>query len=130
MYDCVVAMKEDIQEYIKENAEADDERWEDRDKLESELYDDLFCDDSVTGNASGSYTFSSAKALEYLVDDGFEHVRDMVEEFGVDEKTLADHICDWEWFDVSIRCYLLSSVLSDVLDDLYAKREEAEQNEI
>ncbi len=29
-----------------------------------EMLDELFVDDSVTGNGSGSYTFSSARALE------------------------------------------------------------------
>lgn len=132
MYNYEEAMAEDIREYIKENIEEDDERWEDREKLEQDLYDDLWMADSVTGNASGSYTFNSAQALEYLHEDGFERFDEVKKEFGLSADSITEHICnqDWEWFDVTIRCYLVSQVLNEVLDEIYDEREEAEQNEI
>lgn len=37
------------------------------------MYDLLFTDDSVTGNGSGSYTFSSAKAAELVSGIIFDH---------------------------------------------------------
>lgn len=132
MYNYEEAMAQDIREYIDENIAKDDERWEDREKLEQDLYDDLWTVDSVTGNASGSYTFNSAKALEYLFEDGFERFDEAQKEFGLSADSIAEHLCnlDWEWFDVTIRCYLVSQVLSEVLDEMYDEREEAEQNEV
>ncbi len=49
-------VKSDAMEAIKENLEYNDS-WD-------EMYDSLFMDDSVTGNASGSYYFNTAKAAE------------------------------------------------------------------
>lgn len=47
---------DDAREAIREAAARIDD-W-------SRMYDELFVDDGVTGNASGSYTFSRAAALE------------------------------------------------------------------
>ena len=56
--DYLEQVKEDAIEYIEENAEHCEDF--------EEMYEDLFLSDSVTGNSSGSYTFSSAKAAEYV----------------------------------------------------------------
>ena len=81
------------------------------------LYDDLWIDDSVTGNGSGSYTFNRAQAEEYVrgnMDLAYEAAR----EFGVSEDSVDRRIAedDWEYLDVTIRCYLLSEVLHSVLE--------------
>lgn len=60
MYDYMAAMRQDIKEYIKENKEA--LQGLTREEAEEKLYDDMWTADSVTGNASGSYTFSRARA--------------------------------------------------------------------
>ena len=77
--------------------------------------DELWINDSVTGNASGSYTFSTYKAECYLA-----HNMDL----------LADalgYFCDnaenplepgAEYCDVTIRCYLLGECLLEALDNL------------
>ena len=54
----------------------------DPDQSWDSVYDDLFCDDSVTGNGSGSFTFSTVQAAENVAgviwDDGFtEYCKDM-----------------------------------------------------
>lgn len=78
--------------------------------LESDIYDALFIDDSVTGNGSGSYWFSSWKAEIALVGNS-DLYKNAIEAYGdkFDESP--------ERRDVTIRCYLLGKVLEDVMED-------------
>lgn len=115
-YNYLEAMKQNLKEYIEENINVSD--YETKEELEEYLNDTLFTEDSVTGNASGSYTFDRAKAKEY-VEDNKELVKEMATEFDCKEK-----ICNW-WFnddyeliDVSIRCYLLGQAISEVLEEI------------
>lgn len=68
-YDYLENVKEDVRNYIEENKIVVTSS--NREEVEQELNDTLFVDDSVTGNASGSYTFSawqaeSKKAIQAL----------------------------------------------------------------
>jgi hypothetical protein len=63
-YDYLRAIKEDVLNYINENNIVVTS--ENRDEVEQDLNDTLFTYDSVTGNASGSYTFNTWTAEEYL----------------------------------------------------------------
>ena len=56
MYDYLEGMRSDILDYIRDEINTRD--YNDRDELEEHLNDVLFAEDSVTGNASGSYTFN------------------------------------------------------------------------
>ena len=118
MYDYQVKMKEDILSVINDNYNLDEYRGH-REDLEEELNDKLWTDDSVTGNGSGSYTFNSFKAKEYVIDN-MDLLAEMAKEYDLDDKTVAEHFLseDWEYFDVSIRCYLLPQMTHMVLDDL------------
>ena len=117
-YNYMEAMKEDIKTYLEDEFEY---RYSDldRDELEQELNDDLFICDSVTGNASGSYTFCRATAKEYVIDN-MEICKEAIDEFCIDANTVADKFLseDWEYFDVTIRCYLLGSAIAEVLDEM------------
>lgn len=121
MYNYLETMKEDIQEYIDENYNSEEikEKLSDRDEWEQELNDDLWVCDSVTGNASGSYTFNYQVAKEYVTDNT-ELLKEALIEFCVDAETIADKFLndEWEYFDVTIRCHLLYSAISEVLDEL------------
>lgn len=115
-YDYYVAMQNDIRQYITDNVDLTE--WVgNREGLETVLCDELWTEDSVTGNGSGSYTFDRQTAKEYVTDN-VNLVGTFVHEFGctADEVTRHFYNEDWEWFDVSIRCYLLTSVVGDVLD--------------
>lgn len=94
-----------------------------KDDLYQELYDELFVDDSVTGNASGSYTFNAWRAEEYLCHN-LELLKEACDEFGCEPK-----IESAEWCDVTIRCYLLGECLSEVLDELEEDDPEDEEDE-
>ena len=80
-----------------------------------EIYDDMFVSDGVTGNGSGSYTFSTSVASDNIKDVIFDdeflwYLRD----FG---KDIADLFQQGpEAIDVSARCFALSAVSSDVED--------------
>lgn len=128
MYNYLEAMKNDITEYINDNINLAD--YADRDELESYLNDELFTEDSVTGNASGSYTFSRAQAQEY-VKDNIDLLKDACEEFGTDAATVGEWFLseDWEKMDVTIRCYLLGQAIAEVLDDMGEELEEAFESE-
>ena len=80
-----------------------------------EFYEDLYIDDSVTGNASGSYWFNSKKAEESLGEFIWdEDIIWLLEEMGY---TIEDVIKRGpEATDVIIRCAMLSSVCEDVRD--------------
>ena len=103
-------VKEDVKTYIEENINLKDYT---REELEESLNDDLFCEDSVTGNASGSYTFSTWQAEENLCHN-LELLQEALEEFGcgVDYLEKGAEACD-----VTIRCYLLGQAISEVLDE-------------
>lgn len=118
MYDYLENVTADVRDYVEQ--EIDLSEWAgDRDGLEEKLNDDLWTYDSVTGNASGSYTFNRVQAQIYVL-DGMDELQEAVNEFGIDSETIGEKFLesDWEYFDVTIRCYLLGQAIAAVLDDL------------
>lgn len=114
MYDYREAMTEDIKEWIKENIDLTE--WtEDREGLEQQLNDDLWTEDSITGNASGSYYCNSYKAEESIAHN-WNLLNEALDEFGQNNINVIEKGA--EWADATIRCYLLGSVISDVLDEM------------
>lgn len=73
----------------------------------------------MTGNASGSYTFNSYRAMECVTAD-MDTVADALREFCVDAAEIGERFIrgDWEYFDVTTRCYLLGSAISSALDEI------------
>lgn len=122
-YNYMEAVKEDVKNYI--DSEINFEDFDSLEELEEKLNDELWTEDSVTGNASGSYTFNRVTAENY-VNSNKELVNEMVDEFDCKKQ-----VCDWylndnfESIDVSIRCYLLGSAISEVLDELEEDFDEA-----
>ena len=93
----------------------------DREELEEIANDNLWADDSVTGNASGSYTFNREAAKEYVTrsDDGMDTLRDAVCDFNCEHEAFSAFLEDnWEYLDVTIRCYLLGQAISAAIDEL------------
>ena len=80
----------------------------------------MWLEDCVTGNASGSYTFSSWEAEENLCHNQ-DLLQEALEEFGYDGTCVLDKGA--EWCDVTIRCYLLGDVLRQVINDLEEEEE-------
>ena len=117
MYNYLEEMEMSIEEWI--GYEIDLEEYEGRrDELEEKLNDDLWANDCITGNGSGSYTFCSATAKEYVLEN-VDLLREAYTEFDCKE-TLGDDFCneEWEKMDVTIRCYLLGQAINNTLDKM------------
>lgn len=116
-YNYLESIKADVLEYI--NNEIDLTDYESKDDLHESLHDDLWAEDSVTGNASGSYTFCRETAKEYVTEN-MEECIEALKEFCVEAETVAEKFLseDWEYFDVTIRCHLLGQAISEVLEEI------------
>jgi hypothetical protein len=113
-YDYREEIKNDIRQYLEDN----------KNYISSydydDLYDKLWVADSVTGNASGSYTFSEYQAEQNLIGNK-ELLIEALNEFGGD---FAKALESSEYADVTIRCYLLGECLSEVLEEMEEEDEE------
>lgn len=111
MYNYLDAVKEDVKNYIDDQITLSD--YDDRDELSQYLEEVLWNEDSVTGNASGSYTCNRWEAEENLCHN-LDILENIKEEWGVENLDFFNP----EILDVTIRCYLLSDVISEVLDKM------------
>lgn len=111
MYDYLEAVKQDVKNYIENEVTLSD--YNDRDELSQYLDDDLWNEDSVTGNSSGSYTFSRYDAEENLC-----HNLDILGEIAKEWGAASLDFFNPEALDVTIRCYLLNDAISEILDEM------------
>lgn len=123
-YNYLEAVQEDVKQYIEENEITVTP--DNRDDIEQQLNDDLFINDSVTGNASGSYYCNSWKAEESLCHN-LDLLGEALEEFGCGPEYMGEK--GPEACDVTIRCYLLPQAISSVLDELEDEYEEEENDD-
>ena len=112
-YNYLSAIKEDVQNFMqweKITVTADN-----REEIEKQLNEELFINDSVTGNASGSYTFNAWQAEENLCHN-MDLLEDACNEWGDDLGEVVKRGA--ETCDVIIRCYLLAQAIAEVLDEV------------
>lgn len=116
-YNYLEAVTADVIDFIRDEVNADD--YENREELSEFLNDELWTCDGVTGNASGSYTFNAYKAKEFVFADP-DAVSEALREFCVDAETIAEKFLsqDWEYFDVTARCYVLGQAIESALDSI------------
>lgn len=114
-YDYMEALVSDIKD-IWEDADAWQEI-EDRDELEETMNDELWVEDSVTGNGSGSYFFNSEEARD-AIRGNEDLLVEAIEEFGNNLEDYKKALTDPEWADVTIRCYLLGQAIGQFLDEI------------
>lgn len=133
-YNYLESVKEDVREWINEHDEwksdyADENgKWlrdDNRDDIYEDLNDRLFVEDSVTGNASGSYTFNTWQAEENLCHN-LDLLGEAMEEFGYGGKQMSELMESAESCDVTIRCYLLGQAISEVLDEMEEEEDESD----
>lgn len=128
-YDYREAVTADILDYIRETyavREIAEKLNGEREDWENELQDDLWTVDSVTGNASGSYTCNGWQAEEYICHN-LDLLGEAVEEFGGNMDVLKDGA---EACDVTIRCYLLGECVTCALDELEEAEDVAEELQV
>ena len=117
-YDYESAVREDVEQAICDRYTAGELaamlREDGRDSVEEKFNDELWTDDAVTGNASGSYTFN-AYAAEENICHNMDLLADVCDEFGDD---VGDAIRRGaEFCDVTIRCYMLRGAISEFLGE-------------
>ena len=112
-YNYLEAVTNDAKNAILENM--DMWEWHNREELEENANDWLWTADEVTGNGSGSYTFSTWQAEENLCHN-MDELEEACNEFGQDIGEAVKQGA--EYCDVTIRCYLLGQAISDAIDEL------------
>ena len=123
-------IKEDVKEYVRNSGEYDyDEIRYNRDEVAERIHDAAWTDDSITGNASGSYTMSTYKAEENIA-HAWDLIEEVATEFGIDATVSSGYEHGPEWWDVSIRCCLLGEAIEEALDELEEEFEEELENEV
>ena len=122
-YNYFEAVKNAVLDYINENEIK--VTTSNKDELAEQLHDDLWANDSVTGNGSGSYFFNTWKAEEALCHN-LDLLGEACEEFGSTADLLKNGA---EACDVTIRCYLLPKAISEVLDELEEDDEDEDSDE-
>lgn len=122
-YDYMAAVENDIRTYLEENNIVITS--ENKEEMFEWLTECLWVCDSVTGNASGSYTFNRWQAEEYLCHN-LDLLAEACEALGSNIDILKDGA---EACDVTIRCYLLNECLNNVLDDVEVETIEEEEEE-
>lgn len=114
------AVKADVKQYLEDNTinPTDFSYYEDADDFAQALNDDLWTVDEVTGNASGSYTFNREEAKNFVLAD-IETVQEALREFCTPAETIAEKFLedDWEYFDVTARCYILGQAISEFIEE-------------
>ena len=123
MYDYREAVKDDVLHYIKHGINFND--FDTLLDLEDHLNDVLFNEDSVTGNASGYYTFSIYETEENLAHN-WDLLAEALDAFGIEENPIYKGA---EWCDVTIRCYLLGECIAAALKEIEDDFDEAHEND-
>ena len=114
-YDYHDAVKEDVLNAIKEDDELLPREDEDASDYEERLTD-AFWASEVTGNGPYAYYYSDEEDAIAAVMGNLDLCRESYREFGVDEDAVAfmSNICS---ADVTIRCYILPSVIHDIIEE-------------
>lgn len=115
-YDYEKAVYDDVKAAVEYDGYLDDtDNFDNFDDFREDLYDNLWIDDGVTGNGSGSYTADTYEAEDYICHN-WDLFKEACGEFGEDEGEQFKR--GIEMCDVTIRCYLLGQCLDEVLEDL------------
>lgn len=118
-YDYLKHVQDDVKDYLKS---LDVGKFglllqQDEDTID-EVKDELFINDNVTGNGSGSYTMNREKAEQNLAGN-WSLLKEAHDELdpGLDVLDKGAEFCD-----VLIRCYLVNEALNECLNDLLTER--------
>ena len=111
-YDYRSSVKEALKSLIEDEFRDRLHEYESLEEFREALDDSAWTSDSVTGNASGSHTFSAWKAEENLC-----HNWDLLEEACREFGTEFNPDKGAEHWDVTIRCYVLGQVIDDAIEE-------------
>lgn len=114
-YDYYDAVKEDVLNAIEEDNELLPREDEDAADYEERLNDALWASE-VTGNGSYAYYYSDEEDAIAAVMTNLDLCSEAYREFGVDEDAVA-FMSNIRSADVTIRCYILPSVIHDIIEE-------------
>lgn len=112
-YDYLENIRDDVLNYIEDNINFTD--FDNLEELEEHLNEVLWAEDSVTGNASGSY-YCNAWSAEEAICHNWDLLAEALKEFGQDGTDVLEQGA--EAMDVTIRCYLLGQAIAEALEEI------------
>ena len=121
MYDYYEEVKKAVEEAAENEYTLEMLKPMNLEEYEEMLDDALWIDDSVTGNASGSFfcnTYEAEEALAY----NWELAVEALKAFRYNNINILDKGA--EWLDVTIRCYVLAPCIAAYIDE---NRQELEE---
>lgn len=114
-YDYYEAVKEDVIKAICEDTELEPHEDEDRDDYAERLYDELWASE-VTGNGSYAYYFSDEEDAIAAVMTNLDLCCEAFQELEIDVDAVT-FMRNIRSADVTIRCYILPSVIHDIIEE-------------
>ena len=130
IYDYHKAVADDVRDLVKEREqnksfrlswyihEKDGKHYFNRQEAADDLGNVAFNNDSVTGNASGSYTLNTLVAERCLVGNR-DLLCEALADFGDEQADILTHGA--EWCDVTIRCYLVDETVDEIMTEYQTK---------
>ena len=122
-YNYLEQIKKDVKNFIEENKNYLPDN---REEIEEQLNDELWNDDDITGNETGSYFCNTDRAAEAIAFN-WDLLADALEYFGYENiNPIKKGV---EWCDVLIRCYLLPQAISEVIEEICEQRQNFRRGE-
>ena len=125
-YDYYEAVKEDVLKAIEEDDELLPRKDEEEADYEERLTDALWASE-VTGNGPYTYYYSDEEDAIAAVMGNLDLCSEAYREFGVDEDAVT-FMSNIRSADVTIRCYILPSVIQDVIAEKHWFNDDKEEN--
>ena len=112
-YNYLEQIKEDVINFIEENDIV--VTVDNREEIDEQLNDELWNDDDITGNETGSYFRDTDRAAEAIAFN-WDLLAEALDAFGYEDiNPIKKGV---EWCDVLIRCYLLPQAISEVIEEI------------
>ena len=115
-YDYYDAVKDDVIKAIHEDTELEPHKDETRGDYAERLYDELWASE-VTGNGPYAYYYSEEEDAISAVMWNLDLCKEAYLDFGIEDDAV-DFMSNIRFADVTIRCYVLSSVIDAAIDEL------------
>lgn len=117
-YNYLEAITNDIECWMDKDGDPFDiSQFENRDEAAEFLDNELWDEDSITGNG-GNYYDTEYQCEEYLAHN-LGWIVIVCEEFGIDMETIIEHSHENDlarYLDCTIRCYLLAQAIDNALE--------------
>ena len=118
-YDYKRAVTDDVKDWIINNSDIPEEGF--YDELYDWIYDEVFAEDSITGNGLNYY--GTEEFCSECLSGNFDLLYDAAHEFCIDDEIniLISHYEDKDlarYFDCTIRCYILMDCIYIAIEEL------------